>query len=254
MLLVDDDQADAFERREHRRTRADDDVDVAAANALPLIVPLAVREAAVLDRHALSERVPEYRRDHRRQRDLRHEHQHAPARLANGRRQPQVQLRLPAPCHAVQQGDLKSARLGHGTQASERGGLLGSQASGGIDDGRLHDGGLERIAIQPVLTHAHEPMPHETRDDVGRDASAGELGRGNAVGRRRQHFEGFALFRRQPAGRPFRPAIATLKGSPYTSSPTAVIDATRMVLCASARAPRAFGGSTEVMVSPGPAA
>ena len=45
------------ERREHRRARADDDVDVAAADALPLIVALAVREAAVLDGDALAERV-----------------------------------------------------------------------------------------------------------------------------------------------------------------------------------------------------
>ena len=103
MLLVDDDQADPFERREHRRARADDDIDVAAADALPLIVTLAIREPAMLDRHALAERLPEHRGDHRRQRDLRHEHEHAAARLAHGRRQPQVKLGLPAPCHAVEQ-------------------------------------------------------------------------------------------------------------------------------------------------------
>ena len=89
MLLVDDDQAERAERREHRRARADDDVDVAAADALPLIVALAVGQAAVLDGHALAERAPEERGDRRRERDLRHEHQHAaspPPRPASARR------------------------------------------------------------------------------------------------------------------------------------------------------------------------
>ena len=40
---------------------------------------------------------------------------------------------------------------------------------------------------------------------------------------------------------------------PITSSPAAVIDTTRRVLCASARVPRAFGGSTAVIASPAPA-
>jgi len=59
VLFVDDNQADALERGEHRRARADHDVDVGAADALPLIVALAVREAAVLDRHAVAERLTE---------------------------------------------------------------------------------------------------------------------------------------------------------------------------------------------------
>ena len=36
VLLVDDDQADVLERREDRRPRADDDVDLAAPDAVPL--------------------------------------------------------------------------------------------------------------------------------------------------------------------------------------------------------------------------
>ena len=57
MLLVDDDQPEARERREHRRPRADDDVDVAAPDAMPLVVALAVGQAAVLDGDALAERA-----------------------------------------------------------------------------------------------------------------------------------------------------------------------------------------------------
>ena len=52
VLFVHDDEAGRGERREDRRTRADDDVDVAAADAMPLVVPFAVGEAAVLNRDA----------------------------------------------------------------------------------------------------------------------------------------------------------------------------------------------------------
>ena len=76
MLLVDDDDADARQRREHRRSRADDDVHVAAADAVPLIVALAVRERAVLNRDAIAERAAEERGHRRRQRDLRDHQQH----------------------------------------------------------------------------------------------------------------------------------------------------------------------------------
>ena len=105
MLLVDDDQADVLERREHRRARADDDVDVAAADALPLVVALAVGEAAVLDGDALAERLAEQRGGGRRQRDLRHEHQHAAAGVADAGREAEVDLGLAAAGDAVQQRD-----------------------------------------------------------------------------------------------------------------------------------------------------
>ncbi len=42
VLFVHDDQADRTQRREYCRPGADDDVHVAAADAVPLIVPLAV--------------------------------------------------------------------------------------------------------------------------------------------------------------------------------------------------------------------
>ena len=128
MLFVDDDQADVLERREHRRARADDDVHVAAADALPLIVPLAVREAAVLDGDAVAEALAEERRDDRRERDLRHEHEHAPARVADARREPQVDLGLAAAGDAVQQRHLElPARRRSAQSRVERGVLLARQ-------------------------------------------------------------------------------------------------------------------------------
>ena len=82
VLLVHDDQPEAPDRREHRRPRADDHVDVAAADAVPLVVALAVRQPAVLDRDAVAEHGAEGAGHRRRQRDLRHQQQHAPARPA----------------------------------------------------------------------------------------------------------------------------------------------------------------------------
>ena len=46
MLLVHDHQTQTPHRREHRGSGADNDVDVAAADAMPLVVPLAVGQAA----------------------------------------------------------------------------------------------------------------------------------------------------------------------------------------------------------------
>src|SRR5437763_915176 len=62
VLLVYDDEADGLERREHGRARANDDVDAAAADAVPLVVALAVGESAVLDGHAIAERLADERR------------------------------------------------------------------------------------------------------------------------------------------------------------------------------------------------
>ena len=119
MLLVDDDEAEPLERREHRRARADDDVDVAAADALPLVVPLAVGQAAVLNGDAVAERLRgratatagvsaisgtsiSTRRP----------------RVADGGGQPQVDLGLAAAGHAVQQRDAKRARVGQRASAA----------------------------------------------------------------------------------------------------------------------------------------
>ena len=127
MLLVDDDQADLLERREHGRARADDDVDVAAADPLPLVVALAVGEAAVLDGDALAERLAEQGGGGRGQGDLRHEHQRAPSGCADRGREPDVDLGLAAAGHAVQQRDAELAGRGQGEEAVEGGGLLAGQ-------------------------------------------------------------------------------------------------------------------------------
>ena len=85
VFFVHDHEAKRSNGREHCRPRADDDVDVSAADAMPLVVALAVGKAAVLDRHASAERALERGGDRRRQRDFRHE-QRARLALSTGRR------------------------------------------------------------------------------------------------------------------------------------------------------------------------
>jgi hypothetical protein len=109
VLFVDDDQADALERREDRGAGADDDRDVAAANPLPLVVPLTVGQAAVLDGDAIAKRLPEQGGDGRGEGDFRHQHQDAASGGEHLGGQPQVDFRLAAAGDAVQQRDAKGA-------------------------------------------------------------------------------------------------------------------------------------------------
>ena len=49
VLFVDDDETDVGQGSEDRRARADDHIDRAAVNAMPLVMTLAVGQAAVLN-------------------------------------------------------------------------------------------------------------------------------------------------------------------------------------------------------------
>ena len=108
------------ERREHGRPRADDDVDVAAPDAVPLIVALAVGQPAVLDRDAARRTRREQRGHRRRERDLGDHEQRLAAGAAHAIRQPQVDLGLAAAGHAVQQRHAELARVGERCELLER--------------------------------------------------------------------------------------------------------------------------------------
>ena len=56
MLLVDHDQPEVVERREHGRARADAHARLAAAQPPPLVVALALRQPRVQHRHASPKR------------------------------------------------------------------------------------------------------------------------------------------------------------------------------------------------------
>ena len=133
VLLVDDDQTHACERREHRRARADHDVHVSPPDPLPSVVALAVGEAAVQDRDLPAEGLAEQGGGRRSQRDLRHEHQHLPARVANGGGEPDEKLGFAASGHAVEERHAKLLLVGQTTQPIQRRGLLSRQPPAGLD-------------------------------------------------------------------------------------------------------------------------
>src|SRR5262245_9925806 len=81
VLFVDDDKADVFQRREDARTGADADSGLALTNAIPFVKAFAVRERRMQNGDGVAEVRAQSPREHRRQRNLRHEHQR---RLAFG--------------------------------------------------------------------------------------------------------------------------------------------------------------------------
>ncbi len=157
MFLVHDDQAKALQRREHRRTGADDDVDLAAADAVPLIVPLSVRERAVLNRHPAAEHTAKERRDGRRQRNFRHHQQDLPAGAADAIGQAQVDLALAAAGDAVQERRVEGGRVGQRRQRVERRLLLFRQDTRRIRRHRGQRRALEWIAVVGILAQAQQP-------------------------------------------------------------------------------------------------
>ena len=182
VLFVHDDQSETLERREHRGSGADDDVHVAAADALPLIVTLAVRERAVLNRHALGEGSPHQRRHRRREGNLGDEQQHLPAGVAHRARHAQVHLGLAAPGHAVQQRHLEAAGAGERDERLAHLGLFRRRRPRGV----VGDG-LERRTSEGVAL-------------VGSIARRDELSRNQAREHGRRHPAFAQLLERQPGG------------------------------------------------------
>ena len=106
VLLVDHDDAEIGQRREDGRARADDDTRAAAADVLPLVVPLAAGKMAV--QHGDADFLPEETRAEmldrlRRERDFRHEDERAFAKGQHLRDGLQINLRLAAAGDAVEQ-------------------------------------------------------------------------------------------------------------------------------------------------------
>ncbi len=103
MLLVDDHEAEVGERREHGRARADRDARLAALEVQPLVVALALAQLRVQNRDGVAEARLEARDRLRRERDLRHEHQHGSAGGERRLCRLQVDLGLARAGDAVQQ-------------------------------------------------------------------------------------------------------------------------------------------------------
>ena len=111
VLLVDDDQAELLDGREHGRARPDRDPRLADAQPAPLVVALAVGERGVQQRDGVAEAGGEPRHGLRRQRDLGHEHDHALVALERPGRRAEIDLGLARTGHAVQQPRLAGRRF-----------------------------------------------------------------------------------------------------------------------------------------------
>jgi hypothetical protein len=211
VLLVHDDEAERRQRREDGRTRADDHVDLAAADAMPLVVPFTVRESAVLDRQAVGEPRPEDARQRGRQADLGDENQHRAAAVAHLRGQAQVDLRLPAPGHAVQQGGAEGAGPRHLPEAAECHLLLARERMAAVARARgrcrCRRIRLERVTLAALLANADEPAGGETLEHVRGQRAIAEGREIEAVGSGGERGQRVALLRSEAtsaAGARFR--------------------------------------------------
>ena len=111
MLLVHNDKPEVPDRREKGRPGADDEIDPAAADPLPLIVPGAPGYAAVNDGDLpLREAALDAREKLRREGDLRYKVDRAAAVPEHLIDSPQIDLGFPASRHAVEQSRREAFR------------------------------------------------------------------------------------------------------------------------------------------------
>ena len=102
VLLVDHHHPQVAHRGEHRRAGAQRDAHLAGAQPAPGRPPLGRGQPAVQHRHVVAEARPEARGQLRGQRNLRHQHQGAPALPAGLGDQAQVDLGLARAGHPLQ--------------------------------------------------------------------------------------------------------------------------------------------------------
>ena len=176
MLLVHDDQAEALDRREHRRAGADDDVDVRRAGCGAI-------DRAARRRTGRCAGSPRDRRtaarndadDRRRQRDFRHEHDDAAARSRDRARQPEIELGLAAAGHAVQQGRREASRLRQSRRAgrTRRAVRPSARARPAGRSPRWH---ARRVAFDPAPRERDQAELRQPLQHGGRDPPPAELG------------------------------------------------------------------------------
>ena len=199
VLLVDDDQAEPVQRREDGGPCAHHHVDVAAPDAVPLVVPLAVGQPAVLDGHAAAAGGAKRAHHGRRQGDLGHEHEHAPALPAHLSRELQVDGGLPAPGHPVQQRDPEPSVRRPRRQAAQRRLLLAGQLDRSRARSRVHPFRRgERVALDLPALDAHQAPAGQPAHGVGGDAVLGQHRDGEPGRGCREQRERAALARAQP--------------------------------------------------------
>ena len=191
MLLVDDDQAEILDRREHGRARAHAHPRLPRAQAPPLLVALAGAKPRVKDRDRVPKALGEASHDLRGQRDLRDEHDRPAPLRERDRCRAQVDLGLARSRDAVQQ-PLLGSTLGQGGASSvaeapscwsavSRGGCGLSVPTGRCRSGatarrlrplnrRAAPGGSTRASARAIVEQYSAAIQLGQRDQIGRHA------------------------------------------------------------------------------------
>ena len=130
LLLVDDDEADVFQRREDGAAGPHHDVCAAVLYHLPLQQPLGVVQRRVLDGHPPPELALQPEDHLGRQADLRHQHEGAPPQCQTPLDELQKDQRLAAAGDTVEQRRVGRGILKAGQQGVEGCLLLCRQADG----------------------------------------------------------------------------------------------------------------------------
>ena len=120
VLLVDHDQPEVADRGEDGGARADGDPGLARPQPPPLVVALALAERGVQQRHGVAEARAEPPHGLRRERDLGHEHDHAPPALERRGRRAEVDLGLARAGDPVEQLRAALARSRRPRRAARR--------------------------------------------------------------------------------------------------------------------------------------
>ncbi len=171
MLLVDDDQAEAGDRREDRRARPDADPRLAVAQPVPLVAALAGSEARVQDRDRVAEARDEARDRLRRHPDLGHSDDHPAAALQRRLGGGEVDLGLARAGDPVQE-QLRPARVEPGDDPLEGPPLrrveLDRPAAGA-------DRGAARAPAHLALAELDQAAALEPAQRVAGDPRCGEL-------------------------------------------------------------------------------
>ena len=163
VLLVDHDQADVRQRREHGRARAHAHASLAAAKPDPLVVALAGPELRVQHGHLVAEALLEAPGCLRRERDLRHENDCAAARREGGLAGADVDLGLAAAGRAGEE-DVSTAAREQRFDALQRAFLRVGEPGGERRLSRPPRAHARRRRRSPPLLHALErdqPAPRE---------------------------------------------------------------------------------------------
>ena len=163
VLFIDDDQAELFQGGKNGAARADDNARAAVVDLVPLVMPFAFGEMTVEHRHLLLHRrkpALEALDGLRSERDFRHQHDGALAAVEHALDALQIDLRLAAAGHAMEQQRLLGF-VESEANLFKHSHLFGVERVGRRQDKRLP---LVRVALDGFGFRDHQTLAHQRRE------------------------------------------------------------------------------------------